>query len=81
MDGSTLLPAEPTTSARVPSPRFDPRNLQGATSPNRCLDHEPRVPRRWVSKSLPSSTIDIKWPIGGDGYRTMASSMAAPGLS
>uniref|UniRef100_A0A6N2N8Y1 Uncharacterized protein n=1 Tax=Salix viminalis TaxID=40686 RepID=A0A6N2N8Y1_SALVM len=36
---------------------------------------------RWVSKSLPSSTIDIKWPIGGDGYRTMASSMAAPGLS
>jgi hypothetical protein len=35
----------------------------------------------WVNKSFPSSTIDIKWPIGGDGYRTMASSMAARTLS
>lgn len=29
----------------------------------------------WVSKSFPSSTMAIRWPMAGDGYRTMASSM------
>lgn len=25
-----------------------------------------------VSMSLPNSTIETKWPIGGDGYKTIA---------
>lgn len=26
----------------------------------------------WERMSLPNSTMDTKWPIGGDGYRTIA---------
>jgi hypothetical protein len=31
----------------------------------------------WVSISLASSTMEIRWPIAGVGYRTIASSSIA----
>jgi hypothetical protein len=32
----------------------------------------------WVSISLASSTMEIRWPIAGVGYRTIASSSPPP---
>jgi hypothetical protein len=31
----------------------------------------------WVSMSLASSTMEIRWPMAGVGYKTTASSIAA----